>query len=130
MTQANVKYRPLRTNVLVKLLNEEVKETESGIIIDATKKIFQDNGVVVATSNFVKDKNTLKEGDKVFFGKYSGVKVEYKKENLLLLSYNEILGIFNGIKFIDVIQSTHMDGLLNKIQKTVDKMTDKEIKIT
>ena len=69
---AKVNIRPLADRVLVEPLEAETK-TASGIIIPDSAKEKPQQGVVVAVGAGKKDEPmTVKEGDKVIYGKYSG----------------------------------------------------------
>jgi chaperonin GroES len=95
---ANVK--PLRDRVLVRRI-EEAEQKVGGIIIPDTAKEkplqaevmavgsgrLLDNGQVVAL--------TLKAGDKVLIGKWSGTEVKIDDQELLILKEDEILGILS-----------------------------------
>lgn len=70
MTKLNIK--PLADRVIVKPAEAEEK-TQSGIIIPDTAKEKPMQGEVVAVGNGKKDEPmTVKVGDKVLYGKYSG----------------------------------------------------------
>jgi len=89
------KIRPLYDRVLIQRLETEEK-TEGGIIIPDTAKEKGQTGKVIAVGNGRLSKDgavtplIIKEGDKVYFGKYSGTDVD--KEHLILRE-DEILGI-------------------------------------
>lgn len=69
---AKVNIKPLADRVLVEPLEAETK-TASGIIIPDSAKEKPQQGVVVAVGNGKKDEPmTVKAGDKVLYGKYSG----------------------------------------------------------
>ncbi len=69
---AKVKIKPLADRVLVEPMAAETK-TASGIIIPDTAKEKPQKGKVVAVGPGTKDeKMTVKEGDTVLYGKYSG----------------------------------------------------------
>ena len=92
------KVKPLRDRVLVRRI-EEAEQKVGGIIIPDTAKEkplqaevmavgsgrLLDNGQVVAL--------TLKAGDKVLIGKWSGTEVKIDDQELLILKEDEILGI-------------------------------------
>ena len=73
-----MKIRPLHDRVIVKRL-EEVRTTASGIVIPDTATEKPDQGYVMAVGPGKKDENVkvialdVKVGDKVLFGKYSGL---------------------------------------------------------
>jgi chaperonin GroES len=94
------KVKPLRDRVLVRRI-EEAEQKVGGIIIPDTAKEkplqaevmavgsgrLLDNGQVVAL--------TLKAGDKVLIGKWSGTEVKIDDQELLILKEDEILGILS-----------------------------------
>jgi len=91
---------PLNDRVLVKRTQVE-QATASGIIIpdSAQKKTLY--GTVLATGKGRVDAQgahhplSIKEGDTVLFGKYTGTEFSFDNEDLLILSENEILGVIS-----------------------------------
>ena len=93
--------RPLEDRVLVKPLEPETK-TASGIFLPETSKERPMQGKVVATGpgklldNGQRTKPTVKKGDTVVFGKYSGTEVEIKNISHLIIRESELLGVIEG----------------------------------
>ncbi len=93
-----MKIRPLQDRVLVKRLEENTK-TAGGIIIPDTAKEKPSEGLVEAVGpGMVSPEGkliamTVKAGDKVLFGKWSGSEVKVNGEERLLIKESEILGI-------------------------------------
>ena len=93
---SNVK--PLRDRVLVRRI-EEAEQKVGGIIIPDTAKEKPLQAQVIAVgSGRVLDSGqkvalTLKPGDKVLIGKWSGTEVKLGDEELLILKEDEVLGI-------------------------------------
>lgn len=89
--------QPLGDRVLLKpLLAEEV--TKSGIVIPDTAKEAPAEGEIVALGNGkLKDGKTyqfsVKVGDKVLYGKYSGDELKIDNEEYKVMKEDEILGI-------------------------------------
>ena len=89
---------PLYDRLLVKRFNEEEK-TKGGIIVPDSAKEKPAQGQVVAIGNGrVSDEGkltalTVKKGDKVLFGKYSGTEVTVNGEELLIMREEDVLGI-------------------------------------
>jgi len=89
------KIRPLYDRVLVQRLEEDTK-TPSGIIIpDAAKEKAQTGKVIAVGAGRVSTEGKVmplqvKEGDMVFFGKYSGTEAG---DDFLIIREDEILGI-------------------------------------
>ena len=90
--------RPLRDRVLVRRL-EETEQKVGGIIVpDTAKEKPQQAQVVAVGSGRVLENGqrvplTLKAGDKVLVGKWSGTEVKLEGEEYLILKEDEILGI-------------------------------------
>lgn len=89
---------PLYDRLLVKRFTEEEK-TKGGIIVPDTAKEKPAQGQVIAAgagrvSEDGKLTNlTVKKGDKILFGKYSGSEVTINGEELLIIKEDEVLGI-------------------------------------
>lgn len=91
------KFKPLHDNVLVKRLEEDEK-TKGGIIIPDTAKEKPSRGEVieVGPGKTAEDGKvspmSVKAGDKVLFGKWSGNDVKIDGEEYLIMKENDILG--------------------------------------
>ena len=89
---------PLYDRLLVKRFTEEEK-TKGGLIIPDSAKEKPAQGQVIAAGNGrVSDDGkmtalTVKKGDKILFGKYSGNEVTINGEELLIIKEEEVLGI-------------------------------------
>jgi chaperonin GroES len=91
MSQVNVK--PLADRVLVEPAAAEQK-TAGGIIIPDTAKEKPQKGVVVAVGNGKKDEPlTVKVGDLVLYGKYSGTEINVDGKDYLIMRESDILAI-------------------------------------
>ena len=93
--------KPLGDRILVEPVEEkEVKK--GGIIIPDTAKEKPQEGVVVAVGTGRYDKGgqhvpmSVKEGDRVLFGKYAGSEIKIDGEEFLILKEEEIFGILTG----------------------------------
>ena len=92
---------PLEDRILIKPLERET-QTESGIFLpeSATEKPMQ--GKVIATGpgklleNGERAEPTVKSGDVVVYGKYSGTEIEIKGESQLIVRESELLGLVQG----------------------------------
>jgi len=88
----------LQDRILVKRIEEEEK-TKGGIIIpDAAKEKPQEGKVIAAgdgktLENGTKAPLTVKVGDKILFGKYSGTEIKLDGEEHLILREDDILAI-------------------------------------
>jgi chaperonin GroES len=93
-----MKFRPLHDRVLIKVLDSEEK-TAGGIIIPDTAKEKPQEGEVVAVGpGKISDsgntiKMTVKVGDKVLYGKYSGTEVTVGNQEYLIMKENDIFAI-------------------------------------
>lgn len=89
------KFKPLGDRVLVKRLNDQEK-TSGGIIIPDAAKEKTQTGTILATGAGRIDSDgkvipmTVKVGDIVYFGKYSGTEAD---DDHLIIREDEILGI-------------------------------------
>lgn len=91
MTKINVK--PLGDRVLVKAAEAETK-TAAGIIIPDTAKEKPSKGVVIAVGEGKKDEPmTVKVGDQVLYGKYSGTEITVDGTDYLIMRESDIYAI-------------------------------------
>jgi chaperonin GroES len=93
-----IKLRPLHDRVLVKRLEEkEVKK--GGIIIPDTAKEKPQEGEIMAvgpgkvTEDGKLQPMSVKVGDKILFGKWSGSEVKLDDEEYLIMKEDDILGV-------------------------------------
>ena len=91
-------FKPLHDRVLVRRIEGEEK-TQGGLIIPDTAKEKPAEGEIVSVGDGArKDSGELiamsvKAGDKVLFGKWSGTEVRIDGEELLIMKESDILGI-------------------------------------
>ena len=91
MSKLNIK--PLADRVLIEPLEAETK-TASGIIIPDTAKEKPQKGNVVAVGDGTKDNPvTVKIGQTVLYGKYSGTELKFEGKDLLIMKESDILAI-------------------------------------
>ena len=91
MSTLNIK--PLADRVVVQPAEAETK-TISGIIIPDTAKEKPQRGKVVAVGNGTKDQEmTVKVGDEVLYGKYSGKEISIDGTNYLIMRESDIYAI-------------------------------------
>ncbi len=84
---------PLHDRVIVKADAAEEK-TAGGIIIPDTAKEKPQRGTVVAVGAGKKDEPvTVKAGDTVLYGKYSGTEISIDGQELLIMRESDILAI-------------------------------------
>ena len=90
---AKVNIKPLADRVLVEPMEAETK-TASGIIIPDTAKEKPQKGKVVAVGPGTKEEPvTLKVGDTVLYGKYSGTELKFDGSDYLMMRESDILAI-------------------------------------
>ena len=91
-------FKPLHDRVLVRRVKSDEK-TKGGLIIPDTAKEKPAEGEVVAVGEGArKDSGELipmsvKVGDRILFGKWSGTEVTLDGEELLIMKESDILGI-------------------------------------
>ena len=87
-----IKIKPLADRVLVEAAPAEEK-TASGIIIPDTAKEKPQRGTVVAVGAGTDDKPvTLKVGDKILYGKYSGTEITIDGGDYLIMRNSDLFG--------------------------------------
>jgi chaperonin GroES len=93
-----MKIRPLQDRVIVQRIEEE-ERTKGGIIIPDTAKEKPQEGKVIAVGKGKMNENgkllplSVKEGDRILFGKYSGSEVKLNGNEYLIMREDDILGI-------------------------------------
>ncbi len=91
-------FKPLHDRVVVKRVKSDEK-TAGGLIIPDTAKEKPAEGKIVAVGEGArKDSGELipmsvKKGDKILFGKWSGTEITLDGEELLIMKESDILGI-------------------------------------
>ena len=90
---AKLAIKPLADRVVIEPAAAEQK-TASGIIIPDTAKEKPQQGTVVAVGPGTKDnKMTLKEGDKVIYGKYAGTEVHLDGKDYMIMRESDVIAI-------------------------------------
>ena len=85
--------KPLADRVLIQPAEAEQK-TASGIIIPDTAKEKPQRGTVVAVGKGLKDQEmTVKVGDVVLYGKYSGTEVDIDGTKYMIMKESDIYAI-------------------------------------
>lgn len=91
-------FKPLHDRVLVKRVESEEK-TKGGLIIpDSAKEKPAEGEVVACGEGSRKDSGELipmsvKKGDRILFGKWSGTEVTLEGTEMLIMKESDILGI-------------------------------------
>ena len=92
------KVRPLRDRILVRRIEESEQKIGGIIVPDSAKEKPQQAEVVAVGSGRVLENGSkaplsVKAGDKVLLGKWSGTEVKIDGEEYLILKEDEVLGI-------------------------------------
>lgn len=88
-----VNVKPLADRVLVEPAPAE-ETTASGIIIPDTAKEKPQKGKIIAVGGGKKDEPmTVKEGDTVLYGKYSGTEISLEGKDYLIMRESDIFAI-------------------------------------
>ena len=91
MSKLNIK--PSADRVLVEPLAKE-KKTASGIIIPDSAKEKPQKGIIKAVGPGTKENPvTLKVGDTVLYGKYSGTELKLENNDYLIMRESDVLAI-------------------------------------
>ena len=94
---ATTNVRPLFDRILVKRV-EEPTRSRGGIFLPEATKEKPVEGIVLAVGNGKVDGGkihplSLKEGDRVVFGKYAGTEIKVNGEDRLILREEDVLGV-------------------------------------
>ncbi|NNF66502.1 MAG: co-chaperone GroES [Gammaproteobacteria bacterium] len=95
-----MKLRPLHDRVIVRRVEEETK-SPGGIVIPDTAAEKPSRGEVIAVGNGkVLDNGdvrplSLKKGDMVLFGKYSGTEVKVEGEDILVMREDDVIAVLD-----------------------------------
>ncbi|MCC5870006.1 MAG: co-chaperone GroES [Gammaproteobacteria bacterium] len=93
-----MKIRPLHDRVLIKRMEEE-RTSPGGIVIpdSAAEKPIKGEVIAVGQGKVLDSGElralTLKKGDKVLFGKYSGTEVKLDGEDYLVMKEDDIMAV-------------------------------------
>ena len=93
--------RPLEDRIVVKPLDAETK-TASGIFLPESAKEKPMQGKVISVGpgklleNGTRLTPTVRKGDTVVYGKYSGTEIEIKNVTHLIIRESELLGVIDG----------------------------------
>ena len=90
---AKIKIQPLEDRVVVEPASAEEKTT-GGIIIPDTAKEKPQKGKVVAVGKGKKDEPmTVKIGDQVLYGKYSGTEITMDNKDYIIMRESDIYAV-------------------------------------
>ena len=96
-----LKIRPLEDRVVIQQIEAEEK-TAGGIVLPDTAKEKPQRGKVLSVGpgkmldSGERSPISLKEGDEVLFGKYSGQEIKLDGEEYLIMREDEVLGVVEG----------------------------------
>ena len=93
-----MKFSPLHDRVLVRRIEGDEKTAGGLIIPDSAKEKPQEGEIVAVGTGERKDSGDLipmsvKAGDKILFGKWSGTEIKLDGEELLIMKESDILGV-------------------------------------
>ena len=96
---SSTKVQPLADRVVVRAL-EETEQMRGGLYIPDTAKEKPQQGEIIAVGPGKYEDGKLvpmsvKVGDKVLYGKYSGTEVTLDNENYLILRESDVLAVIN-----------------------------------
>lgn len=90
---AKLKIKPLADRVIIEASAAEEKTT-GGIIIPDTAKEKPQKGIVVAAGPGKQDEPlTVKVGDTVLYGKYTGTEISFENKDYLIMRESDIVAI-------------------------------------
>jgi len=98
--KTNVKFQPMEDRVLIQPLEAD-ERTTGGIILPDTAKEKPQRGTIVAVGPGKMLKSgkrapmTVKVGDEVLYGKYSGTEVDFGGDSLVVTRESDLLAIVN-----------------------------------
>ncbi len=93
-----MQFTPLHDRVLVRRIESEEK-TKGGLIIPDSAKEKPSEGEVIAVGEGARKDNgelipmSVKAGDRILFGKWSGTEVKIDGDDMLIMKESDILGI-------------------------------------
>ena len=93
-----MKIKPLGDRVLIKP-SEEKEKTKGGIVLPDTAKEKPQEGEIIAVGEGRKTEDgktiplTLKVGDRVLYGKYSGTEITVDGEEYLIMREEDVLAV-------------------------------------
>ena len=93
-----MKFRPLHDRVLIEVLDSEEKTTGGIIIPDTAKEKPQAGEIVAIGPGKVSDAGnaiamTVKVGNNVLYGKYSGTEITIDGDEVLIMRESDILAV-------------------------------------
>ena len=99
--KTKIKFRPTDDRVLLEPVEAD-ETTAGGIILPDAAREKPQRGIVVASGpgklldSGARGEMSVKVGDEVFYGKYSGTEVEFSDDTFVVLRENDILAIIDN----------------------------------
>lgn len=96
--KTKIKFRPTDDRILIEPCDAE-ETTTGGIILPDAAREKPQRGVVLATGpgklldSGKRGELSVKLGDEVFYGKYSGTEVEFDSDTYMVLRENDVLAV-------------------------------------
>jgi len=96
-----MKFRPLHDRVVVRRITP-LEKTAGGILIPDTVKEKPMEGEIIAVGAGARNAQgevvalSLKSGDRVLFGKWSGTEIKLDGEDLLIMKESDVMGVIEG----------------------------------
>ena len=97
----HVRFKPLHDRVAVRRIEGDTRSA-GGVIIPDTAKEKPMEGEVIAVGEGARNAAgelmplTVKAGDRVLFGKWSGTEVKIDGEEILIMKESDIMGVLEG----------------------------------
>ncbi len=93
-----MKIRPLHDRVIVRRMEEEAKSAGGIVLPDSATEKPMRGEVIAAGPGKTNDQGTVtpmsvKEGDTVLFGKYSGTEVKVDGDEVVVMREDDIMGV-------------------------------------
>lgn len=99
-SKTKIKFRPMDDRILIEPVEAD-ERTAGGIVLPDTAREKPQRGVVVAVGpgklldSGNRGEMSVKLGDEVFYGKYSGTEIEFGTETYVVLRENDVLAILD-----------------------------------
>jgi len=111
-----MKLIPLHDNVFIERDVVEEKKTPGGIVLPEESQKQPDTATVIAVgegrilANGTKVVPTVKVGDKILVGPFSGTQVNWELETRIVIPWGDILGVVEDFEVIDTDTDTDTDA--------------------
>jgi chaperonin GroES len=98
LKENDMTFRPLHDRILVRRIEADEK-TAGGIIIPDTAKEKPQEGEVIAVGPGARNEAgqlqplDVKAGDRILFGKWSGIEIKLDGEDLMIMKESDVMGV-------------------------------------